>query len=338
MSLRSRKKHAFNPAEMKELESVQLPPRLKCVTCNKHKSHQNYSNRMISEARYGIKNRHAWSVNCIPCAGNGQLMEMECIVCHETKGLDDFAKVQRKKPDSAKCFACMDKQLELNPVEEDRYDDPREAFIDDADTYGKYPEYWPTTATDSSVQEGSYQDHESDDDEFGGGISLAQGFAGISLGSSQVGTLIDTDDGDSRAPEKLADDGWSTVPSSKKAKSSISAGFDPYKYGHPSSSVHSFNSGKADRSDINSNKGGWVKIKSYKTESAARDSAVTSTAGSTGRSAPVSASAHTPTPTPTLKPVPAKAQDDVWKSDSEEDNDESDDDEDEDNDDDDTQI
>ena len=60
----------------------------------------------------------------MPCTG-GQPVEIECSVCGITKGLEAFAKSQRKKIDTAECFKCTEKRLDVDPINEDVYEDER---------------------------------------------------------------------------------------------------------------------------------------------------------------------------------------------------------------------
>lgn len=97
----------------------------------------------------------------------------------------------------------------------------------------------------------------------------------MSLNGSITNTLIESEyDLSSQNNDK---DGWNTVESkSWRSKSttapSASSGFDANKYGKPqsraasgsvTSSVRSFSSGYAERSDTTSYKNGWAKIKAY---------------------------------------------------------------------------
>lgn len=82
-------------------------------------------------------------------------------MCHKTKGLEEFAKSQRKKPDSAvstntqlagallicsqKCYACVDDQLAQDAVEDEAYEEPHKAFIPVEHSAGNYPEYWTSS-------------------------------------------------------------------------------------------------------------------------------------------------------------------------------------------------
>ena len=75
-------------------------------------------------------------------------------MCGETKGLEEFAKAQRSKPDHAvkqplyaldfgganllsgqKCMKCVQEQLDMEPIDESEYDNPEVAVISDSDSY-----------------------------------------------------------------------------------------------------------------------------------------------------------------------------------------------------------
>ena len=75
-------------------------------------------------------------------------------MCGETKGLEEFAKAQRSKPDHAvkqplyafdfgganllsgqKCMKCMQEQLDMEPIDESKYDNPEAAVISESDSY-----------------------------------------------------------------------------------------------------------------------------------------------------------------------------------------------------------
>jgi DNA repair protein RAD7 len=73
-------------------------------------------------------------------------------MCNKIKGLEAFAKSQRNKPDTAKCFECVEAQLAMEPVNEDRYEDLDKAFVTPDHSGGRYPEYFSsaTSTTGSS--------------------------------------------------------------------------------------------------------------------------------------------------------------------------------------------
>lgn len=53
-------------------------------------------------------------VTCKTCTP-GQTTELTCYICDTTKGLDEFAKNQRKDPDKARCTKCVNRVLDTEP-------------------------------------------------------------------------------------------------------------------------------------------------------------------------------------------------------------------------------
>lgn len=52
-------------------------------------------------------------------------------------------------------MACVEKQLELDPVLDDRYVDPREAYEQGDYVSGPYPDYWDPSTTAITTTEQS---------------------------------------------------------------------------------------------------------------------------------------------------------------------------------------
>jgi hypothetical protein len=72
-----------------------------------------------------------YRIKCQQCTG-GQRVEFECSVCGITKGLEDFAKVQRKKDNKDReCFKCTDKRLDIDPINQNTYEDENSSRIFD---------------------------------------------------------------------------------------------------------------------------------------------------------------------------------------------------------------
>lgn len=71
-------------------------------------------------------------------------------MCGKTKGLESFAKSQRRNPDTAKCFACVEGQLANEAFDEDKYEDPDKAFVTPDHSNGQYPEYFTAATSDTS--------------------------------------------------------------------------------------------------------------------------------------------------------------------------------------------
>jgi hypothetical protein len=107
----------------------------------------------------------------MPCTGH-QVVEIECTVCNKWKGLEDYAKSQRTKPDEAvslsvrpclqiplltpfqECFACVDDRLNQNPVSEDIYigEDRTKAIAPaDEDVATNWPSAFTSTVTGSDA-------------------------------------------------------------------------------------------------------------------------------------------------------------------------------------------
>lgn len=84
------------------LRGIPLPAKLKCNMCLRNYNAANFSEKQKTDVRYQISKQGRITTNpkCLKCTG-GQLVEIECSHCHKTKGLEDFAKVQRRKPDDS---------------------------------------------------------------------------------------------------------------------------------------------------------------------------------------------------------------------------------------------
>ncbi|KAF2872924.1 Stc1 domain-containing protein [Massariosphaeria phaeospora] len=284
---------SYDLATMAALKGVPLPDKVKCDRCHRYLIQDRYSQNQLDKARYDIMKRGPtarYVAHCRGCAG-GQTVEIECIMCHKTKGLEDFAKSQKKKPDSAKCFECVDEQLDREPIEEERYEDPREAFrpLEDSASATEYPDYWAPSTTAGGSEAGDFDDQGSDDGE-SGGVRLSDNLSKMSVSESIPESLIDSEYASpavrahgfggnynpSLAPR--GGDGWNTVHQTKSwhtkttTTASASSGWDPTKYGAPGgrsgtpASAHTFNSNLTERSTTSPAKGGFARIKAYKPE------------------------------------------------------------------------
>ena len=71
--------------------------------CDKNRSLANYSEKQKTDVRVQLS-RPPYQIiknpKCSQCTG-GQIVELECTMCHHTKGLEAFAKSQSRKPDTA---------------------------------------------------------------------------------------------------------------------------------------------------------------------------------------------------------------------------------------------
>jgi len=83
---------------------VAIPDRIKCGRCEKNLPQARYSTKQLTDLRWQIKTngRCTQPIICRRCTGE-PLVEIECFMCHKTKGLEEFAKSQRCRPDHAVC-------------------------------------------------------------------------------------------------------------------------------------------------------------------------------------------------------------------------------------------
>ncbi|KAF2748942.1 hypothetical protein M011DRAFT_457062 [Sporormia fimetaria CBS 119925] len=230
----NKNKKKYDPERDRRLKGVKLPPKIKCSRCEKYRPAPAFSHNQLNDAREAIYNRGqraVYHIRCLACVG-AQVVEIECTICKETKGMEDYSKVQRAKPDQAKCWECVEKQLEVEPVDTDAYVDPHKIFTpveaaDDED----YPEYWTSTAAPSEVDEWNPEGST-------GGVSLAGTFSRLSMApskstSTNSGLLIDSDFTDQSV-----------------------------------SSSQNFGSTMTERSNTHIKASGWAKVKAYKPEKA----------------------------------------------------------------------
>jgi DNA repair protein RAD7 len=139
-------------ANSPRLKGVPLPEKVRCGRCHKNLPQAKYSTKQLTDARWQVKNqgRIEKPINCHHCTGQ-QKVEVECIMCGKTKGLDEFAKSQRAKPDTAKCYKCIEIQLADAPVDEEKYEQPETAFMAPDHSKGVYPEYWSSAASSTDA-------------------------------------------------------------------------------------------------------------------------------------------------------------------------------------------
>ncbi|RMZ91614.1 hypothetical protein DV736_g1148, partial [Chaetothyriales sp. CBS 134916] len=103
---------------------------IRCGSCNKMLNRARFSNTALSKyqsALFAARSRSNTSgmgdvrqPNCRDCTGGGR-QEMFCQGCQKTFGLDRFSKSQRRKPDNAHCWDCVQ-------ASEDRVGDVKEAI------------------------------------------------------------------------------------------------------------------------------------------------------------------------------------------------------------------
>ncbi|KAF2116564.1 Stc1 domain-containing protein [Lophiotrema nucula] len=273
--------YAYDYQAVQSLKGVPLPAKLKCDRCEYYYGPQSYSEIQLNTARAALKNggtRATYKIKCRRCTG-GQPVEVPCKMCGQTKGLEEFAKSQRAKPDNAECMACVEKRLALEAVNEDDYEDPRRAFRPLDHSGGNIPQYWAPSTNMSMASNASTYGLEDEEDDASGGISI--GFGNLSMSNTRSELLVDTEDGASENTHpswsaSAQENGWATVQ--KKSRTpTTSSGFNPNKYGNPaaraasvSGTERTWNSNFTDPSDTKvsaSNK--FAKIKAYKPEPSA---------------------------------------------------------------------
>lgn len=229
-------------------------------------------------------------------------------MCGETKGLEEFAKAQRSRRDHAvkqplytldfgganllsgqKCMKCMQEQLDMEPIDESKYDNPEAAVISESDSYYVNYELGGSVASEyvrtlisfanwcpdclklTDFSNGSTTDDDTEN-EFNTWeeVSRKDGTGnrnGVALGGS------------SWAVQKTKSWKSSSLTSSSNVNSIIGGssticGFDPKSYGHPSRSTShapstagsslSFTTNVTEQSDTTTGRGGWAKIPAYK--------------------------------------------------------------------------
>ncbi|KAF2017262.1 hypothetical protein BU24DRAFT_147018 [Aaosphaeria arxii CBS 175.79] len=242
------KARPFDP----KLAAVKLPPKLKCYRCEVWRTENSYSEKQKNIARESILYKGQSSppnLVCNRCNG-GPLVELECTSCNVTKGLEDFAKSQRAVADHAKCYECVEKHLDLNPIIDRTYENPLRSHAIGDYSDGREPNYWEDTAsqTDSSIKDGydSIDDH--------GGIALSANFQTMSIqGNSMVGELIpglssnSSTNGTAKMTGTKSWDSRSTYLSQNQ----------------DSNTAKTFNSSVAERSNLSQVKGSWAKIRAF---------------------------------------------------------------------------
>ncbi|RMZ85283.1 hypothetical protein DV738_g351, partial [Chaetothyriales sp. CBS 135597] len=104
------------------------PGDIRCGSCNKKLNRARFSNTALSKyqaalfaaARSKSNPADVRRPNCRDCTGGGR-QEMFCQGCQKTLGLDRFSKNQRRIPDNAACWDCVQ-------ASEDRVGDVKEAI------------------------------------------------------------------------------------------------------------------------------------------------------------------------------------------------------------------
>ncbi|KAF1916691.1 Stc1 domain-containing protein [Ampelomyces quisqualis] len=268
MPSRSRQIHVYDQHEIDSLKGVTIPQKIKCGRCRKNLPHIQYSTKQLTDYRYQVKhngNREVTKpINCMKCSGGSQIVELECQICHKTKGLEDFAKSQRKQPDTA----CTADYLDQEPIRFDRYEgqNPDHRFVTPDTFKGYVPEYWSSrdpaddTATEDEWKSVMGEIHDNKD----GGVSLlTKNFKHAASISGSEQTLIEVDDMHRRTSKTGCADGWSDVHAkSWHTESTGPTSVSVNSRAHPPATsyagTHSYTSSVAERSDISEERvSGW---------------------------------------------------------------------------------
>lgn len=139
------KRNYLDPASRQLIANVALPNKIRCYRCEKHYPPSKFSQNQLDTARKAIRakgNNANYQIACSGCA-SGQLFEIQCTSCDKVKGRNEFSNVQQRKPDTAKCFECVEEQLATDPVDTDTYEGPvaKLQLLPD-DSQGNYPDYF----------------------------------------------------------------------------------------------------------------------------------------------------------------------------------------------------
>ncbi|KAL1999186.1 hypothetical protein VTN02DRAFT_4932 [Thermoascus thermophilus] len=198
-----------------------------------------FSKRQLDVLRHAIvvNGNKALNLNgpgyakCRTCVG-AQSAEMTCIICDKTKSLDNFARSQRRNPDTARCLNCVQDDLDADPILEDK-------MLAQSDTSAMYGS---TTAT-SQYDEGTTQKS----------FDLDERRSALRGTASSVATTDyddDDDDGSVGGGVWVEPDREGSKADSNKERGRAFTAFDPQGLGHqrvssPSEAARSVHSGWA---------------------------------------------------------------------------------------------
>ncbi|KAL5116011.1 UV-damaged DNA-binding protein rad7 [Pleosporales sp. CAS-2024a] len=287
--------HAYGPNEINDLMNVELPPRIKCGRCDVGLPPAKYSTKQLTDLRFHFKTQGNYDkrINCQKCTGQ-PIVEIECIMCHKTKGILDFAKSQRTKPDDAKCYACIAKQVSREPVNHRAYEEGVNFRTPDHSN-GATPEYWTTAGSDmeSSGWASVSGDHDTHDK---GGVSLSHVFdRAMSISGSTSGTLISTDifypggsANTSASSQVRSGESWRSPPGSTAGGSANTGDrFKPNAYGRAAAAStagtqRTYPSSVAEYSDA-ATTSRFARIRAYKADGSADDSGTLLAAAASNR-------------------------------------------------------
>jgi hypothetical protein len=121
-------------------EFGRLPTMLYCYGCGRERRINFFSVTQLRKASqvnpYAVSGRNLKQhkptcTSCTPTVNS----ELKCIMCHQTKSLEGFAKAQRRHADAARCLECMAKREEEDSDHElnDSDDKPTPTYYDSED-------------------------------------------------------------------------------------------------------------------------------------------------------------------------------------------------------------
>lgn len=271
--------HNHHLANFISLQGIALPAKLKCGRCSKNLPQARFSAKQLNDARRQIKESCKVNkpISCQSCTGQ-QVVEIECTMCGKTKGLEEFAKSQRRNPDTAKCYQCVEMILAQDAIEEDKYEDPDKAFVTPNHSNGTHPEYFSAAVGDKTSSYGE-DDWKSVNENHGskrkvtedGGIALSADFQrAISLLGSADENLINSEYAHPAGQGRSSNDGWSEVHTKSwhtqssratSTTSTLSPNPQPRSGTSIAGSARTFASSVAERSTTSGLRpNGWAKI------------------------------------------------------------------------------
>ncbi|KAL8716571.1 MAG: hypothetical protein Q9225_006110 [Loekoesia sp. 1 TL-2023] len=136
----------WTPEKAARLNNIKLPDKTRCNGCHKLKALSLFSNKQLIDLRQRIAGRQgekakaptAEIITCRTCT-SGQVQELTCFICGETKGLEAFGKTQRKNPDTARCILCVHEQGVQKWADREWNEGEKEGDLSDAETSGSAP-------------------------------------------------------------------------------------------------------------------------------------------------------------------------------------------------------
>ncbi|KAF2141378.1 uncharacterized protein K452DRAFT_298758 [Aplosporella prunicola CBS 121167] len=272
--------NSYSNFSASDLKNIQLPDKIRCDRCNRWKNPTNFANKRLNDLRYKIKyqgrnktnSQGGLTATCSACTGQ-QVQELECHMCKTWKGLEDFAKAQRKNPDHAKCNECMREQLDTQPVEDDNQVDTNSSSSGDEDDDDNWNDNTSSFSDEyTSLKPKSYAT--STDGTSNTGI-LVPDLDGLSSSANESSTGEFYTPINQNTPAASEASGRANTPSSAWGASSSSTGFNPFQYGHPRGKSSAASVADSTRTTGTVTTGSrWAKVKAYKPEPKGKQAAM----------------------------------------------------------------